>query len=209
MTRQSAKFSGTVTPLFPNMLIQAEVDEGEGLTQSTEPQPTPSPSQPSSRDQPPVTEPSPRHESTQDPRIHLEGTSGSHGDQVYTPHGSPLSCAHTSNRAEDALNLQELSVLCINLSNRVLALETVKDTQAAEIITLKARLKKLEKKCKPSISHHRAWLRSVSMKKKLKKKEYVSKQGRKKAKPGPTLDDNAKLDAELDEAMEYMETPCV
>ncbi|GJR12138.1 hypothetical protein Tco_0794790 [Tanacetum coccineum] len=54
----------------------------------------------------------------------------------------------------------------------VLALETVKDAQATEIIALKARLKKLEKKCKPSISHHRAWLRSVSMKKKLKKKEY-------------------------------------
>ncbi|GJZ66025.1 ribonuclease H-like domain-containing protein, partial [Tanacetum coccineum] len=169
---------GTVTPLFPNMLIQAEVDEGEGSAQSIEPQPTPSPSQPSSGGQPPV----------------------------HTPHGSPLSGAHTPDRAEDALNLQKLSVLCTNLSNRVLALESVKDTQAAEIITLKARLKKLEKKCKPSISHHRAWLRSVSMKKKLKKKEYVSKQRRKKAKPGPTLDDNAKLDAELDEGMEYMDT---
>nr|GEU44439.1 putative ribonuclease H-like domain-containing protein [Tanacetum cinerariifolium] len=44
---------------------------------------------------------------------------------------------------------------------RVLALETVKDAQAAKIIALKARLKKLEKKCKPSISHHRAWSKSV------------------------------------------------
>ncbi|GJS75242.1 hypothetical protein Tco_0725123 [Tanacetum coccineum] len=32
-------------------------------------------------------------------------------------------------------------------------------TQAAEILKLKARIKKLEKKCKPSISHHKAWLR--------------------------------------------------
>ncbi|GJR77333.1 hypothetical protein Tco_0089698, partial [Tanacetum coccineum] len=77
------------------------------------------------------------------------------------------------------------------LSNRVLALETIKDDQAAKIIALRTRIKKLEKKCKPSISHHRAWLRSVSMKKKLRKKEHVSKQGRKKAKPGLILDDSA------------------
>nr|GFC54890.1 hypothetical protein [Tanacetum cinerariifolium] len=43
----------------------------------------------------------------------------------------------------------------------VVALETVKDAQATEIIALKARIKKLEKKFKPSISHHRAWLKSV------------------------------------------------
>ncbi|GJW52042.1 hypothetical protein Tco_0093393 [Tanacetum coccineum] len=43
------------------------------------------------------------------------------------------------------------------------------------------------------------------MKKNIKK-ESVSKQGRKKAKPGPTLDDNVELDAELDEGMEYMDT---
>ncbi|GKC40246.1 hypothetical protein Tco_1052630, partial [Tanacetum coccineum] len=98
------------------------------------------------RDQPPLTESSTRHEPTQDPRINLEGTSGSHGDQVHTPHDSPLSGAHTPDRAEGALNLEELSVLCTNLSNRVLALETIKDAQAAEIIALKARLKKLEKK---------------------------------------------------------------
>ncbi|GKC57106.1 putative ribonuclease H-like domain-containing protein [Tanacetum coccineum] len=103
------------------------------------------------------------------------------------PHDSPLSGAHTPDRAEGGLNLEELLSICTNLSNRVLALETVKDAQATEIIALKARLKKLEKKCKPSISHHRAWLRSVSMKKKLKKKD-------------------AELDAKLDEGMEYMDT---
>nr|GEU56634.1 copia protein [Tanacetum cinerariifolium] len=40
---------------------------------------------------------------------------------------------------------------------RVFALKNVKDAQAKEILTLKARIKKLEKRCKPSISHHRAW----------------------------------------------------
>nr|GEZ44868.1 hypothetical protein [Tanacetum cinerariifolium] len=54
---------------------------------------------------------------------------------------------HTSGRAEGILNLEELYALCTNLSNRVLALETVKDAQDKEILTLKARIKKLEKRC--------------------------------------------------------------
>ncbi|GKC11993.1 hypothetical protein Tco_1008775 [Tanacetum coccineum] len=111
------------------------------------------------------------------------GTNGNKGDQVQIPHDSPLSGGYTSNRAEGALNLQELSILCTNLSNRVIALESIKDAQAAEISALKSRITKLEKKCKPSISHHRAWLKSVyklSMKKRFGKKESVSKQGRKK-----------------------------
>nr|GEX62794.1 putative ribonuclease H-like domain-containing protein [Tanacetum cinerariifolium] len=72
----------------------------------------------------------------------------------------------------------------------------------------KDRIKKLEKRCKPSISHHRAWLRSVSLlskKKKLSKRKSVSKQGRKNAKSRPTKDDSDKLDAELDEDIEYMD----
>ncbi|GJY41774.1 hypothetical protein Tco_0429044 [Tanacetum coccineum] len=104
---------------------------------------------------------------------------------------------HTSDKAEGALNIQELSVLCTNLSNRVLALESIQDAQAAEISALKSRIKKLEKKCKPSISHHRAWLKSVnrlSMKKRFGKKDYVSKQGRKKSKPESTLDDSIVFD---------------
>ncbi|GJT48257.1 putative ribonuclease H-like domain-containing protein [Tanacetum coccineum] len=188
MTKQGLHFSGHVTPLFPNMLTQAVVDEG---------------------DQPPVIESSSGHDTTQVPRVNLEGTSGSQGEQVQKPNDSPLSGSHTSDRAEGGLNLEELFVLCTNLSNRVLALETPNDAQTAVILQLKTRIKKLEKKCKPSISHHRAWLRSVSSlsrKKKRDKKEFVSKQGRKNAKPGPTKDDSAKLDAELDEAIDYMDT---
>ncbi|GJW59299.1 hypothetical protein Tco_0106030 [Tanacetum coccineum] len=145
------------------------------------------------------------------PRNTLEGTGGSEGDQVQLPHDRPLSGGHTSNRDEGGLNLEEFFVLCTNLSNKVLALETSKDAQAAKILKLKTSIKKLEKKCKPSISHHRAWLRSVSilsMKKKLGKKEFVSKQGRKNAKPEPILDDIAfdNLDADLAHGMDYMDT---
>nr|GEZ28038.1 hypothetical protein [Tanacetum cinerariifolium] len=107
--------------------------------------------------------------SSKNPRVDLEGTCRSGGDQVNLPHDSPLSGGYTSDRAEGSLNLEALSALCTNLSNRVLALETVKDAQAKEILTLKARINKLEKRCKPSISHHRAWLRSVSLLSKKKK----------------------------------------
>nr|GEU54274.1 hypothetical protein [Tanacetum cinerariifolium] len=68
------------------------------------------------------------------------------------------------------------------------------------------RIKKLEKRCKPSIQHYQAWLRSVSKKKKLSKRKSVSKQGRKNAKSRPTKDGSDKRDAELDEVMEYIDT---
>nr|GEV15189.1 hypothetical protein [Tanacetum cinerariifolium] len=57
---------------------------------------------------------------------HIPGTNESEGDQVHSPHDSPLSGGHTSGRAEGALNLEELFFICINLSNRVLALENDK-----------------------------------------------------------------------------------
>ncbi|GKE13287.1 hypothetical protein Tco_1416838, partial [Tanacetum coccineum] len=174
MARKGAKFSGKVTSLFDSMLVQHQAPEGEGSEQPTELQPTPSPTQPSSGDQTPMTDSSSSPDHTYSPSLNLEGTGGSEGDQVQTPHDSPLSCAHTSDRAEGGMNLEELSVLCTNLSNRVLALETTKDAQTAEILKLKTRIKKLEKKCKPSVSHHNAWLKSVkslSIKKRLGKKE--------------------------------------
>ncbi|GJX96376.1 hypothetical protein Tco_0352174 [Tanacetum coccineum] len=144
-----------------------------------------------------------------DSRDSLEETNGNEGDRVLPPHDSPLSGGHTSDRAEGVLNLQELLFLCTNLSNRVLTLESIKDVQGAEISALKSRIKRLEKKCKPSISHHRAWLKSMkrlSMKKRFRKKEYVSKQGRKKSKPKSTLDDSTVFDDQDDHGMEYIET---
>ncbi|GJS38135.1 putative ribonuclease H-like domain-containing protein [Tanacetum coccineum] len=104
----------------------------------------------------------------------LEDTNRSEGTQVQLSHDSPLSGDHTSEKAKGGLNIKELFVVCTNLSNRVLALETSKDTQVAEILKLKDQIKKLKRKCKPSISYYKAWLKRVkrlSMKKRLEKKE--------------------------------------
>nr|GEY90862.1 putative ribonuclease H-like domain-containing protein [Tanacetum cinerariifolium] len=122
------------------------------------------------------------HDYSQDPRVDLKGTGGSGGDQVNLPYDSPLSGGYTSDRAMGSLNLEALFALCTNLSNMVLALETIKDAQAKEILTLKARIKNLEKR------------------------KSVSKKGRNNAKLGPTKDGSDKLDAELEEDMEYIDT---
>ncbi|GKA98014.1 hypothetical protein Tco_0825908 [Tanacetum coccineum] len=186
MCRKGLKFSRKITPLFPTMLASVEVEEGEG-------------------DQPPVTESSSRPSHIHSPSLNLEGTGGSEWDQVQSSHDSPLSSVPTSDRAKGGITLEELYVLCTNLSNRVLALEASKDAQAAEILKLKTRIKKLKKKSHPVISHHKVWLRSVSrlsMKRKLGRKESVSKQGRKIIKPRPTLDAFNDLDAD---GRDYME----
>ncbi|GKE98847.1 hypothetical protein Tco_0022198 [Tanacetum coccineum] len=110
---------------------------------------------------------------------------------------------------EDGLTLQSVYDLCVSLYKQV-------TDQAKEIKHLKAQIKKLKKKAKPVIIHHRAWMKSVSMKqrlvgkKPLKKqwmqKEYVSKQGRKFAKAEPSVHKDPAFDELDDDAIDYMET---
>ncbi|GJW47128.1 putative ribonuclease H-like domain-containing protein [Tanacetum coccineum] len=153
MSKKGVKFLGKVTPLFDFMLVPHQAPKGEG-------------------DQPLVTDSSSSHNTTQDSMDSLEDTNGSEGTQVQSSHDSPLSGDHTSEKAKGGLNLEDLFVLCTNLSNRVLALETSKDAQATEILKLKDQIKKLKRKCKPSISHHRAWLKSVK-RLSMKKRDYM------------------------------------
>ncbi|GKA22902.1 hypothetical protein Tco_0708864 [Tanacetum coccineum] len=87
--------------------------------------------------------------------------------------------------------------------------------QAKEIKHLKAQIKKLKKKAKPVITHHKAWIKSLSMKqrlagkKSLKKqwmqKESVSKQGRKPAKAEPTVYKDPAFDELDNDTMDYMD----
>nr|GEY66255.1 putative reverse transcriptase, RNA-dependent DNA polymerase [Tanacetum cinerariifolium] len=60
----------------------------------------------------------------------------------------PLLRVNTLRSGEDRLKLQDLMELCTKLSERVLDLETTKTTQAKEILSLKRRVKILEKKKK-------------------------------------------------------------
>ncbi|GJX59706.1 ribonuclease H-like domain-containing protein [Tanacetum coccineum] len=88
---------------------------------------------------------------------------------------------------------------------------------AAQIKDLKSQIKQLKKKAKPMISHHNAWIKSVSIKKRLARKislkkkwmqkESVSKQGRKSAKSTPTAHTNQVFDdVDVNDAMDYIET---
>ncbi|GJZ85990.1 hypothetical protein Tco_0657600 [Tanacetum coccineum] len=90
-------------------------------------------------------------------------------------------------------------------------------TQAAQIKDLKSQIKQLKNKAKPVITHHKAWMKIVSMKqrlagkKSLKKKwmqkESIFKQGRKSAKSTPTTHtDQVFDDVDVNDAMDYMET---
>ncbi|GJW57585.1 hypothetical protein Tco_0104316 [Tanacetum coccineum] len=110
---------------------------------------------------------------------------------------------------EGGMTLQSVYDLCISLCTQV-------TDQAKEIKHLKAQIKKLKKKAKPVITHHRAWMKSVSLKqrlagkKSLKKnwmqKESVSKQGRKSAKAEPSVHKDPLFDELDDDEIDNMET---
>ncbi|GJT46148.1 hypothetical protein Tco_0954863 [Tanacetum coccineum] len=63
-----------------------------------------------------------------------------------TSNDSLLAGVNTPRSDEDRLKLKELMELCTNLQNRVIDLEKTKTSQAKEIISLKRRVKRLEKK---------------------------------------------------------------
>ncbi|GKG23217.1 hypothetical protein Tco_0388520, partial [Tanacetum coccineum] len=88
--------------------------------------------------------------------------------------------------------------------------------QAKEIQHLKAQITKLKKQAKPVIKHHRAWLKSVSMKQRLTRKRFskkqrvhkesVSKQGRKFAKGESSVQGNPLFDELPEDTVDHMET---
>ncbi|GJU52497.1 hypothetical protein Tco_1226211 [Tanacetum coccineum] len=63
-----------------------------------------------------------------------------------TPYDSPLPRYYTPGSDEGRLKLKELMAMCTKLSKQVLDLEKEKDAQVVEILKLKQRVKKLEKK---------------------------------------------------------------
>ncbi|GKB90056.1 hypothetical protein Tco_0962328 [Tanacetum coccineum] len=202
MVKKGKHFSGKVTPLFPNMLVQPTEDEGKGSERPSKPQPIPYPPHPSTDQHETRTNPSPRPS----PTSHIidsipEGSGGNHRGQS--------SSDRSLSGNEGGMTLQSVYDLCISLCTQV-------TDQANEIKHLKAHIKKLKKKAKPVITHHRAWMKSVSIKqrlagkKSLKKqwmqKESVSKQGRKSAKAEPSVHKDPTFDKLDDDEIDYMET---
>ncbi|GJT79475.1 putative ribonuclease H-like domain-containing protein [Tanacetum coccineum] len=195
-------FWGKVTPLFASMLVQSTEDEGATSERPSKPQPTPSPHHLSKANVEPQSDPSPRPS----PTTHIL-------DSILEDSGRNQGGQSSSDRSlsgnEGDMTLQSVYDLCISLCIQV-------TDQAKETKHLKAQIKKLKKKAKPVITHHRAWMKSVSLKqrlagkKSLKKnwmqKEFVSKQGRKSAKAKPSVHKDPAFDELADDTLDYIET---
>ncbi|GJX57714.1 hypothetical protein Tco_0287611 [Tanacetum coccineum] len=122
-----------------------------------------------------------------------------------TPHDSPLTGGYTPGSDEGRMKLDELITLCTKLSKRVLDLDKEKDAQAVEILNLKKKVKKLERKRKSSISHprRRKYKQVETSSNDGLDEEDASKQGRRSDKIRPMFTD--KDFEELDDHMENVE----
>ncbi|GKE88126.1 hypothetical protein Tco_1565601, partial [Tanacetum coccineum] len=161
-----------VTPLFTSMLVQPTEDEGAPSERPSEAQPTPSPIHTSKVPLVPQTDPSPTHTSEVPVEPHTDPSPTHTSETDPSPRPSPSTTIPESSGG--------------NLGD-----------EAKEIQHLKAHIKKLKKQAKPVVKHHRAWMKSVSLKQRLASKrsskkqrvhrESVSKQGRKFAKGEPSV----------------------
>ncbi|GKB22461.1 hypothetical protein Tco_0861862 [Tanacetum coccineum] len=144
MKREGKDFSGRVTPLFATMMVQANQEEGVDSDIPTDSQQTPITTQPS-------TSKPQKKQSRRKQRKDIEVSQSSASTEPMTEKETneesvPKHSYDPSQSGEDRMQLHELMNLCTKLSDRVLALETTKTTQALEIASLKSRVKKLEKK---------------------------------------------------------------
>ncbi|GJR96414.1 putative ribonuclease H-like domain-containing protein [Tanacetum coccineum] len=143
MKRKNADFSGTVTPLFPTMVVQPPLSPPPATTTS----PTPPPVS-TKRTPLPLTIP-PTIETTPPPTITTP---------ISSPQASPIPTTSTQPSTqpskqrsndppggEDRLKLTELMDLCTTLQAKVLDLEKTKASQQQKIESLDRRVKKLEK----------------------------------------------------------------
>ncbi|GJU02848.1 ribonuclease H-like domain-containing protein [Tanacetum coccineum] len=226
MIKKGKHFSGKITPLFDNMLVQPTQDEGASSERLSDVQPSPSPTptgeipneslpdsssaQPSEvpfEQQPdPSPRPSPRPSPTPSPTPIVP-------DSIPEPTGENLG-DHSSNDAslsgnEDDMTLQNVYDLCISLCQQV-------SDQAKEIKLLKAKITKLKKQAKPVIKHHKEYLKSVSLQQRFPRKSFskkyrmhkkaVSKQGRKKAKGQSSVQRDPLFDVMHEDKIDHMET---
>ncbi|GKC44732.1 hypothetical protein Tco_1062454 [Tanacetum coccineum] len=134
-------------------------------------------------------------------------------DAVPEPSGETLGVHSSSDTSlsghEDEMTLQNVYDLCLSLCQQV-------SDQAKEIKLLKAKINKLKKQAQHVIRHHRAWMKSVSLKQRLPSKrfskkqrmhkEHVSKQGRKSAKGESSVQGNPLFDELPEDSVAHIET---
>ncbi|GKC01813.1 hypothetical protein Tco_0987949, partial [Tanacetum coccineum] len=226
MVKKGKRFSGKVTPLFDTMLVQPTQDEGvsserlsaeqtspspaptsevpnESLPDSTSAQPSEEPNE-QQPDSSPSTSPRPSPQPSPIPIV---------PDSIPEPTGENLG-DHSSNDTsllgnEDDMTLPNVYDLCISLCKQV-------SDQAKEIQTLKAKIKKLKKQATPVIKHFKAYLKTVSLQKRIPKKssskkqrmhkKNVSKQGRKIAKGESTVQRDPMFDEMPEDNIDHIET---
>ncbi|GJV98435.1 putative ribonuclease H-like domain-containing protein [Tanacetum coccineum] len=178
MVKKGKHFSGKVTPLFATMLVQPTQDEGAHSERPSEAQPTPSPSPTSEVPNEPQTDSSPAQ--TSEVPIEQQTALSSRPspttiipDSISETSGGNLGGHSSSDKSllgnEGDMTLQSVYDLCLSLCAQV-------SDQAKEIQQLKAQITKLKKQAKPVIKHHRAWLKSVSLKQRLTRKSLSKKQ---------------------------------
>ncbi|GJU53297.1 hypothetical protein Tco_1227011, partial [Tanacetum coccineum] len=211
-------FSGKVTPLFATMLVQPTQDEGAPLERPSEAQPTPSPAPTSEVPNEPQTDSSPAQTS----EVPIEQQTDLSPRPSPTPiipdsipetFGENLGGHSSSDKSlsgnEGDMTLQSVYDLCLSLCAQV-------SDQAKEIQHLKAQITKLKKQAKPVIKHHRAWLKSVSLKQRFPRKSFskkhrvhkesVSKQGRKFAKGESSVQRDPLFNEIPEDTVDHMET---
>ncbi|GJT26202.1 retrovirus-related pol polyprotein from transposon TNT 1-94 [Tanacetum coccineum] len=163
MVKKGKHFSGKITPLFDNMLVQPTQKEGTSSERLSEAHPTPSP-EPTSEapnesmndsssaqssevpfeQQPDLSpSPSPRPSPNPSPTPNIPDSIPEHTGENLGDH----SFNDTSlSGNEDAMTLQNVYDLCISLCKQV-------SDQAKEIKLLKAKITKLKRKANPVIKH--------------------------------------------------------
>ncbi|GJR64645.1 putative ribonuclease H-like domain-containing protein [Tanacetum coccineum] len=213
MIKRGKHFSGKVTPLFDTMLVQPTQAEGASSERLSDAQPSPSPAPTSevpNESLPDSTSAQPSEVPfEQQPEASLSPSlTPTIPDSIPEPSGENHE-DHSSNDAslsgnEDDMTLQNVYDLCISLCQQV-------SDQAKEIKLLKAKITKLKKQAQPVIKHFKAYLKTVSLQKRIRKKssskkqkmhkKNVSKQGRKNAKGDGKAKENAQSEGRSKEMM--------
>ncbi|GKA39191.1 putative ribonuclease H-like domain-containing protein, partial [Tanacetum coccineum] len=120
---------------------------------------------------------------------------------------SPLGGVNTPRSDEDKIALKELMEVCTKLSERVLDLETTKTAQVKEIVNLKKRVKKLERKRKSRTTGMNLF--KIGTSRRSLGEDDASKQGRnlKQGKQSSIFEDSdfdEEFDANMEEAIEQV-----